>query len=536
MLIRAVISNPTLAPPYSSGVSRPQSPAVLARCCSRRMSSGPGKDRPSSSARCASASSGNSSLVTNSRTVPRIRRCSSASPKSIYGSPTISPPFHAGVGPLLPNDRSIDNMNRTYDAVKGRAMKDGDRATLGGNVRRGQVLESATRLFTEKGYEAASVRDLAAELEIRPSSLYHHFPGKQHILFAICMRMQTDFNAEVMPELVADRPPDEAIAAAVRRHVIFGHRRKGEVVVNIRERRSLPPEQLAQVNALRRDYRDTMARVIEAGCERGIFCVGEPKLAAMAIVDLTVRFGGILALDQVSLRIDAGEVVAIIGPNGAGKTTLFNAICGFVRPDRGRIDYRGEPLLGTAPHRLARLGIARTLQGLGLWPGLTVKENVVAGSTRRPGLLSSVLALPHADRLESELAAKARDILDRLGIASYAGAYPGTLPYGVQKRVIIARALMAAPSLLLLDEPVSGLSAGDIEDLANLIKELRTRMSVAVVEHHLDFVMAISDRVTVLNLGRVIASGTPKQIQDDPQVATAYLGADIPTSEASSGA
>ena len=165
-------------------------------------------------------------------------------------------------------------------------MKDGDRAALAGNLRIGQVLESATRLFTEKGYEAASVRDLAAELEIRPSSLYHHFPGKQHILFAICMRMQTDFNAEVMPELVAERPPDEAIAAAVRRHVIFGHRRKGEVVVNIRERRSLPPEQLAQVNVLRREYRDTMARVIEAGCERGVFCVGEPKLAAMAIVDM----------------------------------------------------------------------------------------------------------------------------------------------------------------------------------------------------------------------------------------------------------
>jgi AcrR family transcriptional regulator len=165
-------------------------------------------------------------------------------------------------------------------------MKDAERATLGGNLRIGQVLESATRLFTEKGYEAASVRDLAAELEIRPSSLYHHFPGKQHILFAICMRMQTDFNAEVMPELIADRPPDEAIAAAVRRHVIFGHRRKGEVVVNIRERRSLPPEQLAQVNALRRDYRDRMAGVIEAGCEQGVFRVGEPKLAAMAIVDM----------------------------------------------------------------------------------------------------------------------------------------------------------------------------------------------------------------------------------------------------------
>ena len=264
--------------------------------------------------------------------------------------------------------------------------------------------------------------------------------------------------------------------------------------------------------------------------------MGEVVGPTLEVTDLTVRFGGILALDQVSLRIDAGEVVAIIGPNGAGKTTLFNAVCGFVRPDAGRIDYRGEPLLGTAPHRLARLGIARTLQGLGLWPGLTVQENVVAGSKVRPGVLASLLALPSADRLESALAAKAGDILDRLGIGSYARAYPGTLPYGVQKRVIIARALMAAPSLLLLDEPASGLAARDIDDLAELIKELRTAMSIAVVEHHLDFVMAISDRVTVLNLGRVIASGTPEEIRRDPLVATAYLGEEVSTPEASSDA
>ena len=264
--------------------------------------------------------------------------------------------------------------------------------------------------------------------------------------------------------------------------------------------------------------------------------MGELSRPTLEVSDLTVRFGGILALDQVSLRIDAGEVVAIIGPNGAGKTTLFNAVCGFVRPDRGRINYRGQPLLGTAPHRLARLGIARTLQGLGLWSGLSVQENVVVGSNLRPGLLSSLLALPSSDRIESLLASKAHEILDQLGIASYARAYPETLPYGVQKRVIIARALMAEPSLLLLDEPVSGLSAQDIDELADLIKQLRTRMCVAVVEHHLDFVMAISDRVIVLNVGRAIASGTPKEIRDNPQVATAYLGAEVPSTEAASDA
>jgi len=263
--------------------------------------------------------------------------------------------------------------------------------------------------------------------------------------------------------------------------------------------------------------------------------MGELPRPVLEVSDLTVRFGGIVALDRVSLQIGPGEVVAIIGPNGAGKTTLFNAICGFVPADSGAISYRGEPLLGTAPHRLARLGIARTLQGLGLWPGLTVLENVVASSKLRPNFLSSLLALPSSDRLEAELALKAREILGRLGVAGHASAFPRTLPYGVQKRVIIARALMAAPSLLLLDEPASGLSARDIDGLADLIRQLRTQMSVAVVEHHLDFVMAISDRVTVLNLGRVIASGTPQEIQQDPQVATAYLGDEV-TPEALSDA
>src|SRR2546430_7405970 len=153
-------------------------------------------------------------------------------------------------------------------------MRNVDRATLGGNLRIDQVLESATRLFTQKGYEAASVRDLAAELEIRPSSLYHHFPGKQHILFAICMRMQTDFNAEVIPELLASRPADEAVASAVRRHVLFGQRRKGEGVGNIRERRRLPAEQLAPGKRPRREYRGTMGRGIGAGGRAGGRSVG----------------------------------------------------------------------------------------------------------------------------------------------------------------------------------------------------------------------------------------------------------------------
>lgn len=165
-------------------------------------------------------------------------------------------------------------------------VKSPERATPGANLRTEQVLESATRLFTEKGFEAASVRDLAAELEIRPSSLYHHFPGKQHILFAICMGVQRDFNAELLPVLTADQAPDEAIRSAIHQHILFNVRRRGEVLVTMRERRSLPADQLAEINVLRRAYRDTMVAVIEAGCRQQIFSVREPKLATMALFDM----------------------------------------------------------------------------------------------------------------------------------------------------------------------------------------------------------------------------------------------------------
>ncbi len=253
------------------------------------------------------------------------------------------------------------------------------------------------------------------------------------------------------------------------------------------------------------------------------------------VEDLTVRFGGVLALDRVSLQVEANEVHGIIGPNGAGKTTLFNAICGFLRPQAGAIRYRGRALLGTAPHHLARLGIARTLQGLGLWPGLTVLENVVMGSHDRPHFLSSLFALPRAGRQERRLAGEALALLNELGIQAVADAHPAALPYGVQKRVIIARALMARPSLLLLDEPASGLSGREIDRLAELVGRLRARMSVVVVEHHVDLVMAISQRITVLNYGRVIASGPPEQIRGNRAVSAAYLGDEVAT-EGTAGA
>lgn len=253
--------------------------------------------------------------------------------------------------------------------------------------------------------------------------------------------------------------------------------------------------------------------------------------ASLEVTGLTVRFGGVTALEDVSFQVPPNEVVGVIGPNGAGKTTLFNAVCGFVRPVSGQISYEGHPLLGTRPHRLARLRIARTLQGLGLWRGMTVLENVVGGSSRRSGFIPSLLALPRADRLQAELSREAGEVMEELGIAQHARAHPEALPFGVQKKVAIARALMARPSLLLLDEPASGLSSAEVEDLRQLLSRLSQRMSIAIVEHHVELVMAVSHRVTVLNVGRVIATGSPEEVQRDPAVAAAYLGAEVEAGE-----
>jgi branched-chain amino acid transport system ATP-binding protein len=247
----------------------------------------------------------------------------------------------------------------------------------------------------------------------------------------------------------------------------------------------------------------------------------------LEITGVDVRFEGVVALDGVSLSVPANRIVGIIGPNGAGKTTLFNAVSRFVTPVAGTITYRGESLLGLPAWRLAHMGIARTLQGIGLWPTLTVLENVMAGAPSRARLGADMLALPSADRRAAALRLEAMAHLEELGIAEAARALPTALPHGLQKRVIIARALMARPSLLLLDEPASGLSAGDVAQLVELLRALRDRMAIALVEHHVDMVMAVCDSITVLNLGRVIATGSPDAIRANVDVATAYLGQQV---------
>jgi branched-chain amino acid transport system ATP-binding protein len=246
--------------------------------------------------------------------------------------------------------------------------------------------------------------------------------------------------------------------------------------------------------------------------------------AVLEVAGIDVRFEGVVALDGVSLTVRANQIVGVIGPNGAGKTTLFNAVSRFVTPVAGTIAYRGQSLLGLPSWRLAHLGIARTLQGLGLWPTLTVLENVIAGAPSRARVVSDMLAFPTADRRTRMLREQAMANLEELGVTERAAAYPGALPHGVQKRVIIARALMSEPSLLLLDEPASGLSASDVHDLIDVLRSLRTRMAIALVEHHVDMVMAVSDTITVLNLGQVIASGSPVEIRANSDVANAYLG------------
>ncbi|HLI54580.1 MAG TPA: ATP-binding cassette domain-containing protein, partial [Acidimicrobiales bacterium] len=179
----------------------------------------------------------------------------------------------------------------------------------------------------------------------------------------------------------------------------------------------------------------------------------------MSLNEVTVAFGGLTALEDVSVAVDSGEVVGVIGPNGAGKTTLFNVACGFVRPRSGHILWEGKPLSNHKPHQLASLGISRTLQGVGLWPRLTVLENVIAGLhvAAKADFGSALLGLPRSSRDERRLSQRARDALEKLGVAEWAGRLPGELPYGVQKRVSLARALAGEPRLLLLDEPASGL-------------------------------------------------------------------------------
>jgi len=245
--------------------------------------------------------------------------------------------------------------------------------------------------------------------------------------------------------------------------------------------------------------------------------------------DVAVNFGGIQALSDVSLEVAPNQVLGVIGPNGAGKTTLFNVACGFVQPKTGALHWKGRDLTRLRPHQLAGLGISRTLQGLGLFDRMTVLENVMVGADRHAaaGFFSGLLGLPRSSKDERALRERATAVLSELQIEGYASRFPTSLPYPIRKRVALARALVPEPDLLLLDEPASGLSNDEMDELGDLIRGLADRMSVMLVEHHMDLVMSVCDHLVVLDFGRVIARGGPDQIRDDPAVLSAYLGNEV---------
>lgn len=242
---------------------------------------------------------------------------------------------------------------------------------------------------------------------------------------------------------------------------------------------------------------------------------------------VSISFGGLKALHDVHLELRPNEVVGVIGPNGAGKTTLFNAICGLVKPDSGTFEFGGKERDWPRTVELVDLGISRTLQGVGLFPELTVLENVMVGAQKlaKTGFISAALGSNKRD--EEVLRDKAMRALDRVYAGTLAGRKADTLAYPDTKRVAIARALVSEPKILMLDEPAGGLGPQDIEWMNNLIRNLTATMSILIVEHHMDVVMSVCDRLYVLNFGEVIASGGAEQVRRDPAVIAAYLGTGV---------